>query len=350
LPIPARGGSINELQKFLNAGSDDNFILIVAWLIMAMFPDGPFPVLIIIGESGSGKTFTCRILRKLIDPSAADLRSPPRTERDLFIAAKNSRVVAFDNLSYLRNDLSDALCSIATKGGFATRQLYTDDEEAFFEVCRPLLLNGIPALAERADLADRALTCLLPRLPEEKRRPEEEIEADFTEAAPRLLGALLDGLSGALQLYPTIQLKGSYRMLDFAKRMAAACQALGAKPGAFEAAYERNRRIANEDAVDADEVAIAIIDLMKNNADEAWGPKNENGEREYPAGEFLGTATALLVWLELGMHPWDRPKGWPKNANQLGIRLRRAAKLLRERGIDVVMDERTRGCRAAAHD
>ena len=57
--------------------------------------------------------------------------------------------------------LSDALCRLATGGGFGTRQLYSDDEESLFEARRPVLLNGIEEVAVRGDLLDRSLIVTL---------------------------------------------------------------------------------------------------------------------------------------------------------------------------------------------
>jgi hypothetical protein len=65
--------------------------------------------------------------------------------------------MAFDNVSHMPNWLSDTLCRLATGGGFATRQLYTDGEEMLFDSCRPILLNGIEDFVTRADLADRTV-------------------------------------------------------------------------------------------------------------------------------------------------------------------------------------------------
>ena len=59
------------------------------------------------------------------------------------IAATNGWVVALDNLSHLSTWLSDALCRLATGGGFSTRELYTHDEEKLFDAQRPVILNGI---------------------------------------------------------------------------------------------------------------------------------------------------------------------------------------------------------------
>jgi hypothetical protein len=53
------------------------------------------------------------------------------------IAAKNGWLIALDNLSRVHTWLSDALCRLATGGGFATRELYANDEEVLFDAKRP---------------------------------------------------------------------------------------------------------------------------------------------------------------------------------------------------------------------
>ena len=78
-----------------------------------------------------------------IRPPSSPLRSPPRSERDLAIAVRNSHLLAYTNVSRLPDWLSDALCRIATGEGFATRTLYSDDDETVIGGARPILLNGI---------------------------------------------------------------------------------------------------------------------------------------------------------------------------------------------------------------
>lgn len=324
LPVPARGGNIKELAPFLNIATASDFVLIVSWLLAALRPTGPYSVLIINGEQGSGKTICCRILRRLIDPNAAELRNELRDERDMLLAAKNGWVVALDNLSYVRNDLSDAICRIASKGGFATRALYTNDEEFLIEVCRPVLLNGIPPLASRADLADRAIICVLPTMNTTSYRTEEELWSEFDLTAPLILGGLLDGVSGALRDYKSIELNHRCRMMDFARWAEAGCRALGLTAGTFEAAYVANRSTATEDALDADPVGAAVIKLIAREA------------------EFRGTATELLTALENYVLPAQRDRRWPKDATRLGGHLRRLAPLLRARQIEIEFDERSR--------
>ncbi len=144
LSCPARGGSIQDLKELVNLKSDDDFKLFVAWLLSAMRPAGPFPILCLNGEQGAAKTTLARVARRLIDPNVADTRTIPKDETDLLVAARNGWVINLDNLSQVRDWLSDALCRIATGGGFGARQLYTNTDEVLFEAKRPIIINGIP--------------------------------------------------------------------------------------------------------------------------------------------------------------------------------------------------------------
>src|SRR5262249_44628228 len=157
LPVPERGGSLADLKDFLNVPDEDGFALVVAWLAGCFRPDGPFPVMVLLGEQGSAKTTTARVLKRLIDPSAAPVRCEPKESRDLMIQGRNNWVLAFDNLSGLNGWLSDALCRLATGGGFGTRELYTNDDEVIFDAKRPLVANGIEDFVTRADLLERSL-------------------------------------------------------------------------------------------------------------------------------------------------------------------------------------------------
>ena len=172
LPLPVAGGSIDELRPFLNVSSDGDFVLAVAWMLAALRPNGPFPVLVLLGEQGSAKSTFAKILRSLVDPSGVPLRSLPRSDRDLFIGADNAHVQVFDNISGLQSWVSDSLCRLSTGGGFATRKLFTDSDESLFESSRPVLLNGI------ADVVSRSLARLgrqvhVPNLAADSRRTQD---------------------------------------------------------------------------------------------------------------------------------------------------------------------------------
>jgi hypothetical protein len=184
LPLPKTGGSIEELASFLNLRNRNDFVLVVAWLLATLRAGGPYPLLAISGEQGSAKTVVSKLLKALVDPNVAPVRALAREERDLVIAANNSHVLAFDNLSSLPHPLSDAFCRLASGASFGLRQLYTDADEVLFQAARPILLNGIEDVISRPDLADRAIFLTLPPIADRRRRSERQFWCDFADARP----------------------------------------------------------------------------------------------------------------------------------------------------------------------
>jgi hypothetical protein len=211
------------------------------WLLGALRAGGPYPVLAIAGEQGSAKTVLSKLLRAVIDPSVAPVRALPRDERELFIAARHSHVLAFDNLSGLPPWLSDTLCRLTSGGAFSTRRLFTDQDEMLFAAARPIIVNGIEDIITRPDVADRAILLMLAPIAEGQRRPEHALWREFELARPYILGALLDAAAYGLQMLPRVRLKRLPRMADFAL-WATACESAFRSAGTFDAAYSTNRR------------------------------------------------------------------------------------------------------------
>lgn len=322
LPEPIAGGKLDALRPMVNVAGDDDWLLLVAWLVQALRPVGPYPILAIHGEQGSAKSTTCRILRRLIDPCIAELRSEPRAERDLVIYASRVRIVALENLSTVTPWLSDALCRLATGGGFGTRELHTDRDEVLFDVTRPVLLNGIPELATRADLADRTIAVELPAISEHNRRAEAELWAEYQAIRPGVLGALLDCAAAALRGIDAVRLNRLPRMADFARWATAAEPAIGCGQGAFVRAYGDARARSTDTAIEAAPIGPAVLGLMRGR------------------NEWSGTASELLAELrDLAGEPATKERGWPKQGNKLSEALRRIAPSLRAVGIDARQGE-----------
>ncbi|HRD87317.1 MAG TPA: hypothetical protein PK752_03515 [Accumulibacter sp.] len=317
MPIPVGGGSIETLRSFLNVQTDADFVLVVAWALACLRNRGPYPVIVLSGEQGSAKSTFSAILRALLDPNTAPLRALPREDRDLFIAATNGHVLAFDNVSGLPAWISDTLCRLATGGGFAVRQLYSDQDEVLFDAARPVILNGIEDIVTRPDLADRALFLTLEPIPEERRRSEQELWAAFEAERPRILGVLLDAVAKGLAELPRTRLDKLPRMADFAL-WATACETALWPSGRFWSAYCGNRDEVVDGVIDADPVAAAVRALMQVRT------------------EWTGTASDLLGALgELAGERVAKSKFWPDSPRALAGRLRRAATFLRKVSIDI---------------
>lgn len=320
MPRPALEGDLSVLRK--HTGFDDaNHALLCGYLVQAFNPNGPYPVLNLTGEQGSAKSTRTKQVRAIVDPSEMEVRSQPRGERDLLIAARNNWVLALDNLSSLPHWLSDALCRISTGGGFGARTLYEDKEETVFSATRPVILNGIEDFATRPDLLDRSISLQLPVIPKSERKPEKKVWKTFNEDLPTILAGVLDAVSVALARVDQIELDELPRMADFAIWAVAAEPAFGVPEGTFLQAYNCNRNEAIENAIDADLVAAAIQKLLE---------ETQGHRIEVTAGELIEELKSYLP------NPERPPKGYPANPQAMAGRLRRIMPALRAVNIERV--------------
>jgi hypothetical protein len=296
----------------------------VAWLTFALRPQGPFPVLVVQGEQGSAKSTTTRVLRAMLDPSVSELRMMPKDVQDLLVAARNSWLLAYDNLSGMPPWLSDGLCVISTGGTFTTRALYTADEETSLTARRPSITNGIDDMTTRPDLADRAVMVSLPTIPPERRREEAEFWSAFHAAHARLLGALYSAAAAGLRALPTVHLVKPPRMADFAAWGVALERGLGWPAGSLLEAYLGNLAESASAALEADPVAMAVLALIKHSG-----------------SPWEGGVSKLLNELEKHVAPERRGRSWPRSPQSLTSRMRRAAPALRREGIAILQPPRS---------
>lgn len=317
LPRPEPGGSVDLLREVINVKTDAAFRLLIGWLLSSLFPRGPYVILELSGEQGSAKSSTALRLRQLIDDNLANLRALPRCEQDLVLAATNGLVIAIDNVSKLMDWLSDALCRVATGGGFSARELYSDRNEVIFRVEKPVLITGISGGSQRSDLKDRIIAVELSAIPPSKRRTESELRATFEAVRPKVLGALLTALSSGIRYQNDIHLTERPRMADAAERWCA-CERGGSLPwaeGGILEAFLESRNSMIQDYITGDPVANGISQLIND------------------VGDWSGTAGELMEALE--SRGLKSGKFWPETPRAMSGRIRRAASFLRESGIDI---------------
>jgi hypothetical protein len=245
LPAPDMDSSsaetpIDELRPFMNLESEDDFILTVGWLVMALSGRGPYPILVNKAEHGSGKTVFAERLGSLIDPCNPKAFAMPEKVRDLVAIAANRQGLIFDNVSYIDALTSDTLCQLAYGQGVIYRRLHTDSDVNVFAAARPILINSIEDVTRRPDLASRGLFIRLRPFTDAERRPDDELELEWEAARPRILGALCAAVSSILRNVDKVTVKSAGRMAQLEKFMAAAEPGLGWKAGTFAEAYARN--------------------------------------------------------------------------------------------------------------
>ncbi len=319
LPTPEPGGDLAELWSIVNVPEDERLI-VLAWLLECLRSETPYAVLELTGEQGSAKSTTQHYLRELIDPNRANLRAAPKAVEDVFISAKNAHIVSFENLSYMKPEYQDALCIMATGGGYAARKLYTNSEETVFNVKKPVMLNGIAVVVTAQDLLDRTVHISLPSI--EARLSAAELATSFEENRAAILGGMLDLFVKVLGLLPAIKIdqRQRPRMADFAHLGEAVYQAHGRQAGEFLADYAEKRRDGVHRTLDASPVAVACLSWLDLN------PQGHDGTVK----ELFETVTKF------------KPDGeaWPKSAKGFADSLRRITPSLRLIGINARIGER----------
>ncbi len=325
LPVPIKGGGISRLWDFLNV-HEAGRPLVLAFMVSALRPTGPYPILGILGQQGSAKTCTTKFILDMLDPSTGKLGllTPPDKPIDAVRSASTRWVSAYENVSKISDAMSDTLCRLSTGGGLAIRRLFTTSDEVSFDLTRAVMLNGIGSVFERSDLLDRAIVLTLE--PVKVRLEQAEMEREFEAERPRLLGALLDAVVTGLRNLPDTVIKNPPRLADFA-RWATACEPAFDCDVSFHDAYQGNHEDRHWAAIEASSVALPVIDFAKTHG---------------PAWE--GTATELLRLLSstAPSHMTKRPD-WPKAANRLSSELNRAAPSLHFLGVVVQTGLRDNG-------
>ena len=291
---------------------------LVGFLLMCFHPSGPYPVLSINGEQGSAKTTTSRLILSLVDPHKAGLLSGNPGRKDLALTASSNWLIVLDNVSGIKQALSDDLCRVSTGGGHRGRKLWTDTDEIAIEYRRPVVINGIGSVIKRPDLLDRTAPIELLAIAPEDRRTEDELMAKWEQAQPLILGGFLNAVAAAIANHREVELDGYPRMADWARWVEAAAGSLGWEPGEFTAAIESGQEEQIEFSIDDQIEVRGLIELT------AIEP------------EIMLTATDLLKKIHefLGIEPAGRQDVIKRGADLSRV-LKEFAPALRKHGITV---------------
>ncbi len=347
LPTPARNGNIGPLIEYLNVANQNDFMLMVAFLLVGFNCHSEYPVLLLYGEQGTSKSTTAILLRSLLDPNIAPLRNNPRNDDDFATAGYNGHVVVFDNLSYIDGNLSDNLCRMSTGATLSKRQQYTNRDEVLVRYKNLVILNGITELAQRPDLLNRAVTVDLPKI--QKRRSSKEFWEGFTAAAPSILGGLLDAVAHALAnpVATDVELP---RMAEFCRF------AMSAEP---ELARQWNEYIASSGRTDLSEWKVGdFYQAYMENIDQSsvtaveqvpFLSHLEKMLRQSDMFTIRMSATELLTKLKnmaaTNLESTSKGTGWPQSGTSMGSMLQRLVPVLRELGITASRERKSGGNR-----
>jgi energy-coupling factor transporter ATP-binding protein EcfA2 len=321
LPIPVKGGDKSQFFDLINV-RDEEKPLVWGWLLGAFQPTPPYPILVVMGTQGSGKSTLTRMLRSLTDPSVAMTTAKPKDEKDLISVSLSGYVVALDNLSFIENDLSDTLCRIAYGETVVVRDLYTTADAATFKLANPLIINGINNPVSRPDLLSRSIVIDLP--PIDTGNDEGALQAKFERNKPYIFGALCGDLVNALAHVGKTSTEKLPRLAKFARWCCAA--EYGKDDATFIEAYRSNINRSVIDNLENDIVALAVQKLAEHLIMRGVTQCHANATELLEALERHGG-----VSLEA-----RRTKFWPKDAPRLGKHMSRIETSLKNISIIIV--------------
>ncbi|HJT82889.1 MAG TPA: bifunctional DNA primase/polymerase [Nitrososphaeraceae archaeon] len=321
----------NIFDKFfslLNVKDADNRLLLKCYIISLFIPGIAKPILMLHGEQGSAKTTLQELIKMLVDPCIVKTFTFPQGINELVQQQSHNYVVYYENLSSIKDWISDDLCRAVTGSGFSKRQLYTDDDDIIYFFQRCIGFNGINLAATKADLLDRGIIIQLERIPKERRRKLEDIWKEFEILRPQLLAYIFDIIVKVLQVKQKGGIKisnGLNRMADWEGYAEIISRCMGYREGEFLRVYQDNINIQIDESIQASPLSMAIVELMDNS-------------KENEDNELIGTATEFSIQLneiaEIKLKiDIKKISSWPKSPNQLSRRLNEIKTNLREKGI-----------------
>ena len=320
LPEPQRGGTLDPLRALINL-SEDDWRLVVGWVVAAYLAGIPHPILLVQGEQGTAKSNLVRCLLALVDPQPAADREPPADKREWAIFARASWAFSFDNVTQIPGWLSNSLCKGVTGDAVLQRALHSDEDIMVFAFQRVIAMTTIALRRDPGgDLADRMLLVEPDVLAH--RRTEEHVRAARQAALPEALGAVLDLVAAVLAELPAVTVPDPPRMTDFARVLAALDQVTGWDTLGCYRAKVTAMSLA---LIEGSTLARALHRLATRPSPGGPDP-----------GPWEGTAAELLATLRHGCQAAGLAAAeLPADERVLGRQVREIAPALRRAGVDI---------------
>ncbi|MGO9566725.1 MAG: hypothetical protein ACLP5H_04190 [Desulfomonilaceae bacterium] len=322
LPLPKPDGRVEDILNFLPLKNADEQKLILVWICSLPLEHIQRPLLLLYGSPRSGKSTCSEIIRDSIDPSCTLTLSFPQGRSELIQALDHNALPVYDNIERLPKWASPEICRAVTGGGFSKRTLYSDDDDTVFRFRRSAILNGINLPSHAPDVLDRSIIIRLERLTDRECAllgGEEELKQRFRDARPGIFGGILNILSAAMKIKPTVKLEKLQRMDSWELWGCAIAQALGIAQEEFLKAYHANISRHHEELLGTDPVCLAVVQLMSSRLLWQGSPSK------------LYSELAAIAKTE----GHDKEATWPKAPNSLTRRINELKESLAAAGVAV---------------
>ena len=177
------------------------------------------PLIAFIGEARSGKTFTLRLVGKVLFGGRFEVSGvDAKREDDCRINIINSAFVALDNVDKPLSWLEDLLASVCTGVGFARRKLFTDTTQITDKADCFLAVTSRTPHFMREDVVDRMIPFKVKRW--DKASPDARTLSALMASRNVIMSEFMDNLNRMVSYYlrnPELDYETSFRIADFAE-------------------------------------------------------------------------------------------------------------------------------------
>lgn len=312
-----KGELVRLIKKHFNMPDNNCAILFTIYLVSCFLGTGiNHPILSVTGPKGSGKSSVIKRFCQLVDPKYIELGNIPKKEDDICLKISESLVSEFDNLSYIKQDISDLFCRCVTGGVNTRRTLYENTDQTVFDLKSIIVVDGVQVVIKESDLLDRTVFITLERFRPNELKTEAELEVEFEKDKPRILGLCFLTLQKAMTDEEPIDRSATIRMADFYNWGVRIGRALGYKDETIIRIFNKNRQLVNYQSLMEDATGLTILNYM-----------------EYKMEVSHTMADLLKILKKLADEIQVDKNLLPKQANALSRKLNKIKSNLEEEGI-----------------
>lgn len=330
----------DQFMNLLNIINHNDRLLLKCYIISLFIPEIAHVILILLGEQGGAKSTLQELIKMLVDPSIIKTVTFPKDTNEFIQQLSHNYLVYYDNVSVIKDWISDLLCRAVTGSSFSKRALYTNDDDVYYSFKRNLGINGIDFAKINADLADRSITIKPERIDKLDRIKLEKIWKEFNVLKPRLLGYIFGILSKVLKYkitYGEIKFpNGLNRMADWEEYAEIISRCMRNPEGEFQRVYQENLSRQVDDAVASSQLCMAVIELMKDEIDKETGTIKKKAEDLENTPTDLYDKLSDIARYILKLNNLTNRRYWPQSPGSLSYNLNKVKTILREKGIEVI--------------
>jgi len=295
------------------------------------------PMMVLLGEKGSGKSMALRLLLRLLFGQWAQVSGVPAKADDFSVTASHYHLYAMDNLDSMEGWLQDKLARISTGAMDEYRKLYTSKELGILKYrCWIAMTARTPDTLRRDDLSDRLLLLPLNRVDDDDRRRESLFLTEIDALRDAWWGDLLTNLNAVVRELQKGDLPSTstLRMADW-EALGRLMSTQADKVDLWEDIVTDLKLAQNNFLADG-EIVIEAVDAWINDTSVSALKIVNNVGRWVTARELYTEAQQLLFG---GNKP---DSDWPRSVKAFGRRLMNVRSVLKDRYDMESQENRTR--------